>query len=51
MEPKKYTLELEEGDLAVIGAALSKLPYEVVSGLIAKIGRQVQPVEAPDEQV
>lgn len=48
----KYKLELEEGDLAVIGAALAKLPYEVVVGLIAKIGAQVQPQkENADEPV
>jgi hypothetical protein len=37
-----YKLEVEEGELAVIGAALAKMPYEVVAGVIAKIGRQVQ---------
>lgn len=47
-----YKLELEEGDLAVIGAALAKLPYEVVAGLIAKIGQQVQlQKEAANEPV
>lgn len=47
-----YKLDLEEGDLAVIGAALAKLPYEVVAGLIAKIGGQVQQQkDAPNEPV
>lgn len=45
-----YKLELEEGDLAVIGAALAKLPYEVVAGLIAKIGAQVHPQKEPENE-
>jgi hypothetical protein len=38
----KYTLDLEEGELSVIGAALAKLPYEVVAGVLANISAQVQ---------
>lgn len=47
MEQKTYTLTLEQGDLAVIGAALAKLPYEVVAGLLAKIGKQVESQNEP----
>jgi|GEM_PF-5042548 len=50
MEQKTYTLSIEQGDLAVIGAALAKLPYEMVAGLIAKIAKQVAEQDAEAKQ-
>jgi hypothetical protein len=40
--PPKYTLEVEQADVAALGQALNELPKRVADPLIAKLNAQIQ---------
>ncbi len=45
-----FRLELEAQEIDLIGAALGKQPFEVVSPLLSKIVQQVQKQQQPKDK-
>ena len=46
---KKFTLELDEKNLFIVGKAVGLLPYNEVNELIADIQKQIDAQSAPAE--